>query len=173
MPQEMGQVKLFDPRRDAPRRRRHEPHGGPLSPSSRFLRVAAALALLLWVLGATRGDASFHTDVPAGAWRALAVKNLPRGAVVRAQVRTSRPLEVALVRESDLAAYPAGAPPVFRGRVEDALRFEVIVPEKGHYAVVLDNRSGAEPSTVDLRVEAESPGAGSSEPPSGGRSTDT
>lgn len=173
MPQEMGQVKHFDLLPGVcPQRSRARP-GRRSSRSSLRMRAVAALVLLLWVLGATRGEASFRTDVPAGQWRALAVKNLPRGAVVRAQVRASHPLEVALVPESELAAYPAGARPVFRGRVEDALRFEVTVPEKGHYAVVLDNRSGAGPSEVDLRVEAESPAAGPPDPPAADRSRDT
>lgn len=118
----------------------------------RATRLLWALGLLL--LGAARGEASFHTDVPARTWRALALEKLPQGAVVRAVVRASHPLDVAFVRKPDLAVYPNGAPPVFRGRVEDELQFTVIAPEEGDYALVLDNRSGQQQATVDLRVEA-------------------
>jgi len=125
---------------------------GILPRRRRAIRILWALGLLL--LGAARGEASFHTEVPAGAWRALALKNLPQGSTVRAVVRATRPLDVAFVRQSELTTYPGGAPPVFRGRVEDELQFTVIAPDEGDYALVLDNRGGQRSVTVDLRVEA-------------------
>jgi hypothetical protein len=103
---------------------------------------------------ATKGEASFHASVPAARWRALALERLPKGATVRARVRSDGPIAVAFVHKSELAGYPEAATPIFRGRVADRLEFSVVAPSDDDYALVLDNREGATDVSVDLQVEA-------------------
>ena len=107
---------------------------------------------------ASRGEASFHTEVPPGNWRALELKNLPTGTVVRTSIRASADLEVAFVRQRELAGYPKGGPPLFRGRAQRKLEFTVTVPDAGDWEVELDNAEGAAPVTVDITVQAARPG---------------
>ncbi len=108
---------------------------------------------------AERGEASFHTEVPPRAWRALRLENLPAGTTVSARVQATDAISIALVREHELRLYPNAGPPVFRGRAQNRLDFRVMVPDTGTWALVLDNRAGGTFVKVDLDVEAVRPGA--------------
>lgn len=141
-------------------------------PSRRLLSATLLVAMGLGLTGspgaadglgpalreaATRGEASFHTEVPPKSWRALEIKNLPTGTVVHATVRASVEIDVAFVRQRELGRYPKGSP-LFRGRVREKLDFTVVVPDAGDWELVLDNRAGGTFVIVDIDVEAARPG---------------
>lgn len=104
---------------------------------------------------ARSGQATFRVDVPAREWKGLRVKNIPSGARLAVEVRSDRPLAVALLDAESFARFPGPEPSLFRGRAQERLSFSVLAPTTGDYYVVLDNRDGTETRTVELTVTGE------------------
>ena len=118
--------------------------------------LTAALVLLALVSAPTPAgaQATFDTEVPAGKWKAVRVRNLPEGAMLSIAVRLEGTVDVAVVNAADWARDPRATRPVFRGRAERRLQVTVTVPAAGHYLVVLDNRAGDTPRAVEVTIHA-------------------
>ncbi len=117
---------------------------------------ALAPALLVLALASQAVCAEFNStvEVPGGRLKSLRLRNLPEGAVVGVDVRTSGEIGVAFVRAKDPKEPPARVPPLFAARLERRLTFSVTIPSTGNYYVVFDNRKKEEPRTVTVRVRA-------------------
>jgi hypothetical protein len=117
---------------------------------------AFVLALLGFALAgrAVGADVNFTVEVPDGKVKSVRLRNLPEGAVVGVDVRTSGEIVVLFVRAKDPGDSSARVPPLFAGRLERRLAFSVTIPSAGHYYVVFDNRKGEESRTVSVRVRA-------------------
>ena len=113
-----------------------------MPPTLRHFLTACLLALALGTAPAVRADgaASVTTDVPAGQWRAVNLRQLTAGAVLAVEVRSDGPLAVYLVHQRELGKRHARA--LFRGVAERQLSFSVLIPEAGSYVAVMDNRKG-------------------------------
>jgi hypothetical protein len=107
---------------------------------------------------AAGGPIMLNVDVPAGAWKAAKLKNLPKNAVVAVQVESNGEILVALL-DSTSKGKPDVSRPLFAGRVERHLSFSVTVSEAGDHYLVLDNRRGSEPRTVKVVLHAASSAA--------------
>ncbi len=120
------------------------------------LWVSLGLCLSLLGLGAShvKGPVTFTVDVPPVKWKALKVRNLPKGAVVGVNVRTSGEVAVSFVNAADYKRFPRIDRPLFQGRVEKRFSFSVTIPASGHYFVVFLNSSRAEPRVVTVTVRA-------------------
>jgi hypothetical protein len=101
-----------------------------------------------------RGPIVFTVKVDPGRWKALRIRNLPKDAVVGVGVQTDGEVGVAFVDAKQYRDYPAVQAPLFQGRVQRRFTFSITIPEAGHYYVVFDNRSGQQPRTVTVRVQA-------------------
>ena len=95
-----------------------------------------------------------RVEVPASDWRYVDVALHQRTARVRCSFETiprGTPIKVALVRAAELQELRDGAP------LDQAVRtgagaFEAHTRSTGQYAIVLDNRSGARPVQILLRI---------------------
>ena len=68
------------------------------------------------------------------------------------RVVTSGRILVSLVGARQLREPRADSKPLFRGVAEEKLAFRVTAPEAGDYVLVLSNRAGKEPVTVEAQV---------------------
>jgi hypothetical protein len=102
---------------------------------------------------AASGPIMLNMDVPAGAWKAARLKNLPKNAVVAVQVESNGEILVALL-DSTSKGKPDVSRPLFTGRVEGRLSFSVTVSEAGDHYLVFDNRRGSEPRAVKVILRA-------------------
>jgi len=119
--------------------------------------VGLGLAVLLvGILAATgvAAQATFNTDVPAGKWTALRLRNLPKGAVVDLTVKTSGDVGVVVTDVNSYRHFPNVSRPLFRGRIVTRVRVSVTAPEAGDYVVVLDNRASQETRQVEVSASA-------------------
>jgi hypothetical protein len=123
------------------------------------LRTAAlaALALLFAVSAALAAKAELNAEVPAEKWKALRLRNLPKGASVGIRVESSGPIRVIFLHQDELQRFPKPVRPAFAGSAERRLTFRVQVPAAGNWYVILDNRKGAETREVRLLIEALAP----------------
>ena len=122
-----------------------------------FCRILAlSLLLLLPSLNAQAagGPVMFNVDVPAGQWKGLRIKNLPRDAVVAVQIESDGSIVVGIVDAKSYKKPPESQRPLFIGQVENQLGFSVTVAEPGDHYLLLDNRLGKESRAVKATVRA-------------------
>jgi Putative metallopeptidase len=120
-----------------------------------FFRILALLLLLLPCLSAhaASGPVLFNVDVPAGTWKAVRLKNLPRDAAVAVQVESNGEILVALL-DSTSKGKPDTSRPLFAGRLDKQLSFSISVTVAGDHYLVFDNRTGKESRAVKATVRA-------------------
>lgn len=106
---------------------------------------------------AAGSEARFNVDVPAGQWKGLRVKNLPKGTSLAIEAQSSGALRILVLDEEDLRRMPAPERPLFEGGLETRLSFSMEIPRSGHYYVILDNRGRNAPRKVQLIVRAKPP----------------
>ena len=99
-------------------------------------------------------QASLSTEVPAGQFRGLRIRNVPRSARIAIAVKATGRIALSLLTAEDAAKYPAPGEPLFSAPVESALSFSVVIPAAGDYVLMLDNAKGEVPSKVNLLVRA-------------------
>lgn len=103
---------------------------------------------------ATSDPMSFSVDVPAGQWKEIRLKDLPRDVQVILAVQSNGPLTVGFLDSQDHQRFPLMAQPLFWGQLESKLGFSVMIQQKGDYYVVLDNREGTARRAVNLTARA-------------------
>jgi hypothetical protein len=121
---------------------------------SRLGALLLACALALFAADAPAAKVSLGAEVAAQTWKALRLRNLPKGASLAVRVESSGPIVVALVHEDEVKRFPNPVRPAFAGSLERRLAFRVTVPVAGTYYVILDNRKGGETRKVRLLIEA-------------------
>ena len=122
--------------------------------------VRVLLALCPLALGVAAGpaggaEAAMTVEVPAGQFKALRLRNLPKDAVMAVGVQTNGKLLLIFVNEQDYKRLPKPEEPIFMGSVDRSLSFTVTIPAAGHYFLVFDNRRGAEAQRVKFALRAE------------------
>jgi hypothetical protein len=83
------------------------------------------------------------------------VLSIPKGATLEIEARTDGPIEVLLLDAEDYARFPSPTRSVFRGKTSDKLSVAVLAPKSGDYYVLIDNRAGSEPRSVELTIRGE------------------
>ena len=119
-----------------------------------WLLVLSALALTA-PAAALAVEAAMSVEVPAGQYRSLRLRNIPKDAVLAVAIQTPETLSASVVSELDYRRYPKPEDPVFVGAVDKRLSFTVIIPQAGQYFLVFDNRQGAAAQKVKFVVRAE------------------
>jgi hypothetical protein len=115
---------------------------------------------LLWsVAEAASGPVTLNVDVPAGVWKGVRLKYLPKGTLVAVEIESSGDIVVAFVDSRHYRQFPDIPRPLFLGRVEKRLSFSISIPATDHYFLVFDNRSGLQQRAVKATVGATRAGA--------------
>lgn len=112
------------------------------------------ISLCWFTSPAAKGPVVINVDIPAGTWKVARLKNLPEGAVVALEVKSSATIIAALVDTNGYHQYPDVSRPLFAGQVDGKLSFSVTIPHTDNYYVVLDNRSGSTSRAVTVTVRA-------------------
>jgi hypothetical protein len=103
---------------------------------------------------AAKGPVILNVTVPPGQWKALKLRNLPKGASVAVEIESSGEITVAFLDTSDYQKLPLPKRPLMLGKVQKRLAFSVAIPATGNYFVVLSNQRAREPQEVKLTVSA-------------------
>lgn len=103
---------------------------------------------------AAKGPVLLNADVAPGTWKAVRLKNLPKGATVALEIKSDGEIKVFLIDSADYQRFPNTSRPLFIGRVEKKLSFSVTIPTSGHYYVVFDNGSGRKLCKITLTIGA-------------------
>ena len=124
----------------------------------RINRVTILLATCLWMLWASstpaKGPVLLNVDIPAGKWKGIRLRNLPKDAVVAVQVESSDEILVALMDSKSFQRFSKTSRPLFLGQVEKKLAFTVSIPRAGDHFLVFDNRTGAQSRAVTVTIRA-------------------
>jgi len=117
---------------------------------------------------ANAAQAILNTEVAPAKWKAVRLKNLPKGAAVGLTIACSGTVDLIFVHQDELKRFPAAVNPLFQGTVERKLEFSVVIPTAGDYYVIFDNRQGKETQKVKILIRAVGPGSPDPKPPSPG-----
>lgn len=128
-----------------------------MKPCNVFIACLICTYLLPSYALATGNIAAFNVTVPPQQFKALRVKNLPRGASVSVEVISNGEIAVAFVDADDYRRLPKPKRPLMAGKVKNRLTFSVVIPADGHYYVVLVNPHAASAYDVTLTVRGERP----------------
>jgi hypothetical protein len=131
------------------------------------LAVAFGTAALLTgaEAGAAGGTAQVSIEIPAGKTKTVRLRDLPRGTRLTVRIDAGGKLAVALISRAQLKSPAPEA--LFRGALDRRMTFQVVIPESGHYYLVLDNRRGGAAMKARATIRAEHDAIRPS-PPSGG-----
>ena len=121
----------------------------------RLLLLLSVSVLTYAVAPAWGAEAMLTVDLPAGRFKAVRLRNLPKEAVMAVAIQSTGKLLVLLLSEQDAKRFPKPEEPVFAGSVDQRLSFTVTIPATGHYFLVLDNRQGSEAQKLKLGIKAE------------------
>lgn len=123
--------------------------------SPRAIALLTLCLCMLWLSSAAaKGPVILNVTVPPGQWKALKLRNLPKGAFVAVEIESSGDITVAFVDTSDYEKLPHPKRPLMLGKVEKRLAFSVSIPAAGNYFVVLTNHRSRGPQEVKLTVSA-------------------
>ena len=119
--------------------------------------LAAALTAggLVMPSAAHAAEAAMTVDLPAGKFKALRLRNLPKDATLAVEIQCQSKLVVSLLNEADAKHFPRADEPVFVGTVERRLSFSVAIPQAGTYFLVFDNRQTPQTQKVKFAIKAE------------------
>jgi len=125
---------------------------------TRALLVAAAIGCCAGgpsISAAKAAQATLNTEVEPAKWKAIRLKNLPKGTSVSLAVTSSGTVDLIFIHQDELKRFPAAVNPLFQGTVERKLEFSVVIPTSGDYYVIFDNRQGKQPQKVRVVIRAE------------------
>ncbi len=104
-------------------------------------------------------SAKLAVDIPAGQWKATRIKNLPKHAVVKVEIKGDAEIDVFLINQDSYDKYPDMSRPLFESRDVKKISFSVKIPASGNYYLLFDNSS----STGEVKLEASITGASGSD----------
>jgi hypothetical protein len=127
---------------------------------ARALLIAAAIGCCAGgpsINAAKAAQAILNTEVEPAKWKAIRLKNLPKGASVSLVAAATGTVDLIFIHQDELKRFPAAVNPLFQGTVERKLEFSVVIPAAGDYYVIFDNRQGKELQKVRLLIRATAP----------------
>ncbi len=126
----------------------------PMSPTCKIILGALIFCLCGLNAEAVKGPVTVNVDVPAGEFKAVRLRNLPRGSFVAVEVKTDGEIDVLLTNTEDYQRFRDAHRPLFQGRVDKRLSFSVSIPESDNYFLVFYNRSGKRRRAVTVTIMA-------------------
>ena len=136
---------------------------------ARAVLIAAAIGCCAGgpsINAAKAAQAILNTEVEPAKWKAIRLKNLPKGASVSLVAAATGTVDLIFIHQDELKRFPAAVNPLFQGTVERKLEFSVVIPTAGDYYVIFDNRQGKELQKVRLLIRATAPKLPDAKPPS-------
>ena len=122
------------------------------------LAATVSLSAIIPAAGvANAAQATLNTEVEPAKWKAVRLKNLPKGAAIGLAVACTGTVGLIFVHQNELKRFPASVDPLFQGTVERKLEFSVVIPTSGDYFVIFDNRRGTELQKVKILIRATGP----------------
>lgn len=125
-----------------------------MSSTGKIILVALIFGLCGLNVEAVKGPVSVNVDVPAGEFKAVRLKNLPRGSFVAIEVKTDGEIEVVLTNTEDYKRFLDADRPLFRGWIDEKLTFSVSIPDTDNYFLIFYNRLGKRPRAVTTTIMA-------------------
>lgn len=119
-----------------------------------YVLAFLAAAAVVGGAGAAEQSAQLRAEVGAGDTHTTRLGDLPRGASLSVQIKTSAPVGVLLLDHDGYRAFPDVGEALFDARAEERLRFAVRAPATGDYYLVVDNRAGTATPAFTLAVTA-------------------
>ena len=119
-----------------------------------WVGLIAGLAVFAPLSPCQAAEAAMSVQLPAGKWKSVRLRKLPKDAVMAIVVQTTGAIGVGLLSEVDFRRFPSVKDSVFAGSVERRLSFTVTIPEAGDYYLVLDNRRSQEQQKVKFLIRA-------------------
>lgn len=120
------------------------------------LCLGLVLGALAFVPGpqatAAGGTAQVSIEIPGGKTKTVRLRSLPRGTNVAVRIDAEGKLGVALISGAQLKSSAPEA--LFRGALDRRMTFQVVIPESGHYYLILDNRRGDAPVKARATIRA-------------------
>lgn len=98
--------------------------------------------------------AKLSADIQGGKWKSVRLRDLPKDTVLAVKVESNGEMVVSFLDYRNYQSFSKTSRPLFQGIVKKRLSFSIVIPSKGDYFIVLDNRSGKEPRIVGLMVIA-------------------
>ena len=117
-----------------------------------LLLVLIAIFSLTQNLSADVKSAQISIDVPAGKWKSVRLKNLPKNAAVRIDVKSDSAVTMSVMDEANYKRYPKVKRPLLQSRVINKFSFTVKIPASGHYYIVFDNTAGLREARLDVNI---------------------
>lgn len=118
------------------------------------LLLTSCLSLLFSGAFAASGPVTVNSDIHAGDSKAIRLKNLPKNAVVAVSVESDGEITVVVMDSTNYLQFPSNHRPLFVGQVKKRLGFSLTIPATDDYYLLLDNRTGREPRSVKVMVNA-------------------
>lgn len=114
--------------------------------------ILIAFFSLVQNLGADVKSVQLSIDVPAGKWKSVRLKNLPKNASLKIDVRTDNAITLSVMDEANYKKYPGIKRPLLQSRVINKFSFTVKIPASGHYYAVFDNSAGLREARLDVTI---------------------
>lgn len=92
-------------------------------------------------------------DVPAAKWRGIRLNGLVGEARLRVLVDSDGPIKIGVYTADSFQQLP-DAKAMIGGETVDALEFTTLIPKKGTYYLLVDNRAGVEARQVSVNIVA-------------------
>jgi hypothetical protein len=125
-----------------------------MSPTAKIILAALLICLCGFDAEAVKGPVTVNMDVPAGEYKAVRLRNLPRGAQIAIEVKTDGEIDVMLADTEDYRRFLDARRPLFQGQVDRKLSFSVVIPESDDYFLIFYNRTGKRSRAVTATVAA-------------------
>ena len=123
-----------------------------------YLRFCAmqmgCLLCLAHIIELQAAEATFNVEVPSKQWKAVRLKNIPRGATVKVSLKTSGTIIAMFMDSASYRKLPKIVNPLFRGELEKKLSFTIKIEKTDHYYMVLSNRSRSLSRQVEVTFNA-------------------
>ena len=116
--------------------------------------LVCMMAVSPLVVSAASNPMSFAVDVPAGQWKSVRLKDLPKDIVIALAMTSNGAISVGFLTALDHLQFPRMTQPLFWGQAESKLGFSVTIQQQSDYYVILDNRQGTVPRHVNLTARA-------------------
>lgn len=121
-----------------------------------FILVLISFFSITHSLHADVKSAQISLDVPTGKWKTIRLKNLPRNAAVKIEVKSDSAVTLTIMDETKYKQYPKIKRPLLQSRVINKFSFTVRIPAAGHYYVVFDNSTGLREARLDVTISGAS-----------------
>jgi hypothetical protein len=130
--------------------------GSQMKESAYFKSLFICVVLIFLIIPPANAKVSsvkLSVEVPAGQWKAARINNLPKDAVIKADIGSDRDITALLLDQGSFEKYPNIQQPLYQSKVHEKLSFTVTIPAGGHYYLVFDNGLGLQQAKLNVFIQ--------------------